>query len=147
MNYRLFVHVTSGLGAKDASASTRISAVPRFWLKKLSDTHTQWPMTMPKMQKWTKNYFGTFIEQHFSFGESNVKSDIASFCLVFGAFLQLDSFAGLLAHCMLGWALQHQVSLVPLVFMLPLVYYLRKHLSLSISDWFWGVCNFFWLTM
>ena len=38
-------------------------------------------------------------------------------------------------------------KLLPLVFLLPLVYYLRKHLSLSISDWFWGVSNFFWLTM
>ena len=27
-------------------------------------------------------------------------------------------------------------KLLPLVFLLPLIYYLRKHLSLSISDWF-----------
>ena len=38
-------------------------------------------------------------------------------------------------------------KVLPVVFLLPLVYYLRKHLSLSISDWFWGVSNFFWLTM
>ena len=34
-------------------------------------------------------------------------------------------------------------KLLPVVFLFHLVYYLRKHLSLSISDWFWGVCNFF----
>ena len=31
---------------------------------------------------------------------------------------------------------------LPVIFLLLLVYYLRKQLSLSISDWFWGVCNF-----
>ena len=34
-------------------------------------------------------------------------------------------------------------KVLPVVFLLPLVYYLRKHLSLSILDWFWGVSNFF----
>ena len=33
-------------------------------------------------------------------------------------------------------------KLVPVVFLFLLVYYLRKHLSLSISDWFWAVSNF-----
>ena len=54
--------------------------------------------------------------------------------------MKLTSRVGLTAPSM--WS-----KFVPLVFMLPLVYYLRKHLSLSILDWFWGVCNFFWLTM
>ena len=31
---------------------------------------------------------------------------------------------------------------LPVIFLLLLVYHLRKHFSLSISDWFWGVCNF-----
>ena len=33
-------------------------------------------------------------------------------------------------------------KLLPLVFLLQFVSYLRKHLILSISDWFWGISNF-----
>ena len=42
---------------------------------------------------------------------------------------------GLIAPC-------SSIKPLPYVFLLLLVYYLRKNLSLSISDWFWGVCNF-----
>ena len=52
------------------------------------------PLTGPKVQKWPKiSFLGTFIEKHSSFGESNAQSVIASFCLVFRAFLQINSTA------------------------------------------------------
>ena len=52
----------------------------------------KWPLTRPNMQKWPKIFWGgTFIKNHSGFGESNVQSAIASFCLVFRAFWQINS--------------------------------------------------------
>ena len=44
-------------------------------------------LTRPKMQKWPKIiFFTTYVEFFPGFGENNVESAIASFCLVFRAF-------------------------------------------------------------
>ena len=39
------------------------------------------------------------------------------------------------------------IKLLPVVFVFLLVYYLRKHLSFLKSEWFRGICNFFFTSM
>ena len=47
-----------------------------------------------KMRKWPKIViFKTFIKKESGFGENNVQSVIASFCLFFRAFSQINSSA------------------------------------------------------
>ena len=74
---------------------------------------------------------------------------ILNFCIFLFSYYSLEKRRCAILLCM-NATMHNRVGLItpslwfkllPLVFVFLLVYHLRKHLSFSIFDWFWGVSN------